>query len=540
MRAAGESETTVAWAVFATVAVSGLTTMLQAFRLGRFGGGHVLVMGASSAFISISIMAVVEGGPALLATLVVMTAVVPLALAWRLALVQRIVTPTVSGTVIMLIPLTVLPAVGDLLTSVPDGSPATAAPLSALATVLVIVGLTLKAPSAWRLWAPVVGVGAGSAIGGWFGLYDLSRVAGAAWIDLPRGRWPGFDLSFGPTFCSLLPAFLLVAVIAAVRTMSSAVAVQRVSWRGRRAIDFRAVQGAVALDGAGNLLSGLAGTLPNTTYSVSVPLIELTGVAARGVGVAAGAAFIAMVFVPKALAVVLAVPDPVFAGYLLVLLALLFLIGVKIVVQDGLDPRTGMIVGISLLIGVGCHYGLVFPGLLAEFAGGLLRNGMNAGGYSAILMTLFVALTGSRRSRFKAARLGPGLLSDLKRFLAAFSTRNGWDSAMTQRLEAAGEETVLALFRDDESGAAPARRLLLVARREEGGAILEFVTGPGAGNLQDRIAMLGDQTEAAIEGEVSARLLQHLASSVRHQQYHDTDVVTIRVQPPTTADGAHG
>ena len=111
---------------------------------------------------------------------------------------------------------------------------------------------------------------------------------------------------------------------------------------------------------------------------------------------------------------------------------------------------------------------------------------------------------------------------------------------MAQRLEAAGEETVLALFRDDESEAARARRLLLVARREEGGAILEFVTGPGAGNLQDRIAMLGDQTKAAIEREVSLRLLQHLASSVRHQQYHDTDVVTIRVQPPTTADGAHG
>ena len=43
-RAAGESEAYVAWAVFATVAVSGMTTVLQAFRCGRFGAGHVLVM----------------------------------------------------------------------------------------------------------------------------------------------------------------------------------------------------------------------------------------------------------------------------------------------------------------------------------------------------------------------------------------------------------------------------------------------------------------------------------------------------------------
>ena len=537
MRAAGESEVSVAWAVFATVAVSGLTTVLQAFRRGRFGGGHVLVMGASSAFISVSITAVAAGGPALLAILVVITAVVPLALSWRLALVQRIVTPTVAGTVIMLIPLTVLPAVGDMLTNVPSGSAPAAAPVSALATVLVIGALTLKAPAAWRLWAPVIGVVGGSVIGGWFGLYDLSRVARAAWIDIPQGRWPGFDLAFGATFWALLPAFLLVAVIAAVRTMSSAVAVQQVSWRGPRAVDFRAVQGAVTMDGVGNLLSGIAGTLPNTTYSVSAPLIELTGVAARGVGVAAGAAFVVLVFLPKALAAVLAIPDPVFAGYLVVLLALLFLIGMKIVLQDGLDPRKGMIVGLALLIGVSFHYGLVFPELLAEFAGGLLHNGMNAGGYSAILMTLFVTLTEPRRRRFRTKRFDRSVLPDIRRFLAAFAARNGWDEAMVRRLDAAGEETVLTLLRADE-GSEPGRRrgLQLAAYREPAGAVLEFVVGPGKENLQDRIAVLGEITdETAIEREVSLRLLRHLASSVRHQQYHDTDVVTVRVSVPASA-----
>ena len=537
MRAAGESEAFVSWAVFATVAVSGLTTVLQAFRLGRFGGGHVLLMGASAAFISVSITAVAEGGPALLATLVVITALVPLVLSWRLALFQRVLTPTVSGTVIMLIPLTVLPAVGDLLSNVPAGSPAPAAPLSALATVTVIGALMLKARAAWRLWAPVIGVGAGAVIGGWFGLYDLGRVAGAAWVDLPRGRWPGFDLAFGPTFWALLPAFLLVAVIAAVRTMSSAVAVQRVSWRGRRAVDFRGVQGAVTVDGVGNLLSGLAGTLPNTTYSVSAPLIELTGVAARGVGVAAGAAFIVLVFLPKALAAVLAVPDPVFAGYLLVLLALLFLVGLKIVVQDGLDPRKGMIVGIALLVGVSCHYGMVFPDLLEEFAGGLLRNGMNAGGYSAILMTLFLALTESRRSRFRVARFDRSVLPRLREFLGAFASRNGWDAAMTERLCAAGEETVLTLLGEEEGTAGRAsRRLHLVAHREQGGAVLEFAVGPGGENVEDRVALLAGQSdETAFEQEVSLRLLRHLASSVRHQQFHDTDIVTVRVQDAADA-----
>ena len=540
MRAGGASEAYASWAVFATVAVSGLTTALQAFRLGRFGGGHVLLMGASAAFISVSITAVAEGGPALLATLVVITAVVPLLLSWRLAQVQRIVTPAVAGTVIMLIPITVLPAVGDLLASVPAGSPAAAAPLSALATGAVITALTLKAPGAWRLWAPVIGVGAGALVGGWFGLYDSGRVAAAAWVDLPRGRWPGFDLSFGASFWALLPAFLLVAVIAAVRTMSSAVAVQRVSWRGSRAIDYRAVQGAVTLDGVGNLLSGLAGTLPNTTYSVSAPLISLTGVAARGVGIATGAVFLVLVFLPKTLAVILAVPDPVFAAYLLVLLGLLFLVGINIVVQDGLDARKGMIVGLALLIGVSAHYGMIFPDLLAEFAGGLLGNGMNAGGYSAIVMTLFVALTESRRSRFRAARFDRSVLPDVAAFIRAFAARNGWDEATAQRLDAAGEEALLALLGDGAGRRqGRGRHLHLAAYREEGGAVLEFAVGPGGHNLQDRIALVGEQTdEAAPEREVTLRLLRHLASSVHHRQYHDTDVVTVRVQAPAPARGA--
>ena len=536
MRAAGVSEASTAWAVYATVAVCGMSTMLQALRIGRIGAGHVLIMGASGAFISVSITALAEGGPALLATLVVIAAFVPLVLSWRLSLFQRILTPAVSGTVLMLIPVTVLPAVGDLLTNVPAGSPALGAPLSALVTVLLISGLMLKAPAAWRLWAPVVGVGAGAAIGAWFDLYDVSYVAGTAWIGLPQGRWPGFDLDFGPAFWALLPAFLMVAVIAAVRTMSSAVAVQRVSWRGHRAVDFRAVQGAVTVDGVGTLLSGLAGTVPNTTYSVSVPLIELTGVAARGVGIVAGAAFMVLVCVPKALAVVLAIPDPVFAGYLIVLLALLFLIGIKVVGQDGLNPRNGLIIGLSLLIGISFHYGLIFPELISEFAGGLLRNGMNAGGFSAILLTLFVEVTESRRSRFTAAQFDRSVLPGIREFLGAFATRNGWDTAMADRLDAVGEEMVLTLLRDEEGGAAYGRRrLLLVAYRDESGAVLEFVVGPGRENLQDRIALLNDRTdETAIEHEVSLQLLRHLASSVRHQQYHDTDIVTVRVHPPAT------
>ena len=39
---------------------------------------------------------------------------------------------------------------------------------------------------------------------------------------------------------------------------------------------------------------------------------------------------------------------------------------------------------------------MIFPEYFAEFAGGLLQNGMTAGGLVAILMTLFVEVTAPR------------------------------------------------------------------------------------------------------------------------------------------------
>ena len=69
VRSAGLEDSYLSWAVFAGLIVSGLTTMLQTARRPRLGSGHLLVMGPSRAFLAVAITALVEGGPALLATL---------------------------------------------------------------------------------------------------------------------------------------------------------------------------------------------------------------------------------------------------------------------------------------------------------------------------------------------------------------------------------------------------------------------------------------------------------------------------------------
>ena len=236
IRAGGGTDAYLSWAVFGAVAVSGVCTALQAVRLGRVGAGYLLFMGPAGAFIGVCVSALNEGGPALLATLVVASSLIPIVISMRLALFRRLLTPTIVGTVNMLVPATVLPVVFGRLADTPHDT-ALAPLLTALATILVISGISLTAGASLRLWAPAIGVVAGSVVGGSLGLYDLERVARAPWIGLPLGDWPGIGIDVGPAFLELLPAFVFVSLIGAIQTITGTIAVQRVSWRRPRAVD---------------------------------------------------------------------------------------------------------------------------------------------------------------------------------------------------------------------------------------------------------------------------------------------------------------
>lgn len=529
IRAAGQSETYLSWAIFTAVVISGVSSILQAVRIGRVGAGHVLIMGTSGAFIAVCVTALTEGGPALLATLIVASSLFQFGLAARLSLLRRIITPVVSGTVIALIAVTIMPVVFRMLTDVPDGTPTSAAPACATATVGVIAAFALRASGAWRLWAPMIGIGAGCVVGFPFGLYDVDLVIAAAWVGLPINAWPGFDVRFDARFWMLLPAFVFVTLVGAIETIGDAVAIQRVSWRNPRAVDFRTVQGAVNADGLGNLLSGLAGTVPNTTYSSSIPLAELTGVGARRVGVYLGVVFLVLAFLPKVTAVLLAVPGPVVAAYVMVMLALLFMQGMKLVVHDGMDYRKALIAGLAFWIGLGFQNNMIFAEQLGETWSGLLGNGMTAGGLVAIVLTAFLEVTGPRRRRIDV-ELNVAVLPKLEAFLRAFAARLGWNAESTERLCSVGEETLLSLIRREDEAAGEKQYVHVTARSDHGAAELEFIAAIGERNLEDLMVLLDGQPETPGERELSLRLLRHFAASVRHQQYHDVDVVTIRVE----------
>jgi NCS2 family nucleobase:cation symporter-2/xanthine permease XanP len=529
LQISGQPVAYTAWAVFAAMLVSGLTTILQAVRVGRIGSGHILFMGTSGAFIAVCIGALTVGGPAAMASLVVLSSLFQFLLASRLALLRRIFTPTVTGTVIMLIAVTVVPLLFDALTDVPEGAPEAAAPFAAIATLVTVAVLVLRAPPAWRLWSPLIGIVVGCSVSGLFGIYDFASVQDAAWIGVPLGEWPGFDLTPDAKLWALLPAFVVVTIVGAIETIGDSVAIQRVSRRRPQATDFRVVQGALNADGVGNLLSGLLGTLPNTTYSSSIPLTEVTGIAARRVGVVIGTIFIVLAFFPKVAALLIAIPPPVASAYITFLIGVLFVQGMRIVVQEGVDHRTAVVAGLSFWIGFGFQNQLIFADLLGDgFLGVLLGNGMTSGAMAAIIMMVFMEVTSPRRRRLQVA-LGMEALPSIEEFLRGFAARHGWNAASTDRLTSAGEETLSILLQESGDDSGSARRLNVAARMEGQSAELEFVTALEGVNMEDHLANLNELPPEPDEREVSFRLLWHYASSVQHQRYHSVDIVTVTV-----------
>ena len=540
-RAANQSDAYLTWAIFAAMVIGGLTTIVQAVRVGGVGAGTLTVMGVSGASIGVSVLALSAGGPALLGTLVVVSGLFQFGLAARLALLRRLITPAVSGTLMALVAVTVVPMGFAMLTRVPEGAPAAAAPTVTAVTLLAVVGLMLRGTRIIRAWTPVLAIGTGCLTAALFGILDFGPVAAARWVGIPAVAVSGPDLRFDPAFWVLLPGFLFVNFVITVRQVGDSVQMQRLSRREPGAVDFRRVQGGVAACGVGTLLSGLAGTLPGWPYMAGIALATGVGVAARRLGVVIGAILIALAFVPKLTALIVSVPPPVLGAYIIVIFGVIFAEGMRIVFQQGTARVNAMVAGLSFWVGAGIQFQAIFPEHFATPTARMLANGLTAGGLTILLLNLFLMLTGPRRRKVEMA-LRPESLPVLDRFLVEFATRYRWSTDATDRLRAASEEALLRLSRQEEdrddlddagseahAGATDGRRLHVVARNRPHDGMLEFTAATRTGNLENEMVLLGSRPDPTSERDLSLRLLRHHASSVRHRQYHNVDILTVRI-----------
>ncbi len=537
----GQGEDYLIWMVFASLVVVGLSTLLQVKRIGPVGAGSLLPMFTAAVSIPFCITAAFEGGPAALTTLVLACALVQLIISKWLFILRRVVTPTVGGIVILILSITLASVVFRLVDDAAQEDPATAL-LPALATLAVVAAITLRGAALWRLWGPVIGIIAGTAVSAAMGAYDISRVLDASWVGVPAAA-PGLAFDFGITFWTLLPSFLFLGVIFSIHSNGESIALQRIAWREDRAINFRDVQGALAGSGVSNVMAGLGATVPNIINSGIVSFARTTGVASRTVGYSIGLMILALAFTPKFSSLFSTIPGPVMAGYLMLVCGTLFVDGARTIILN--EPNREKVVagGICFWIGAAFQFGLITLPDVGPVLGGLFKSGITTGGFAAIAMILYLELTNPRRMRFQS-RLNVESLPELNEFIGKFAAKRRWNTSMKNRLSAVAEETLLTLAPLDLKGERqPAeadseteieRRLVVVASSEGASADLEFIAGPsGEFNIEDRIRQLQQHdAESFVEDETSLVLLKAYASSVKHQQFHGTDIVTVRVNPP--------
>lgn len=529
--ASGGSEEYFSWALFASLIIAGVVTALHAAKLGRIAPGYILLMGPAAPFMAVCVLAITQGGFALMSSLILAASLVQFALAFWLAQLRRVITPVVSGVAFMLISASAMPIAIARLENVPADVSPFAGPAVGAAALIVAAILMLRASGILRLFAIPITIATGWIVAIPLGVYDFRSALDAPWFGLPQfSAWPGFGSIHLQDFLALLPVFVIVSIVVGIKASNEGAAIQQVSWRIPRAVDFRGVQGTLNVSGVGILLAGIAGTLPPLNYlPSSIALINFSSVAARRAGFVIGAVLIAIALLPKIVAVLLTIPRPVTGVILMIVMGLLFVEGIRTVLQDGFSQQKAIIVGLALSIGIGLqtHNILVEP--LGSTWGVAFGNSVVIGILAAVLMSMLLEITASRRRRFET-ELDLAALSDIQEFLRGLATNMRWSEESIAKLSSAGEETLSTMLElRDDYDVEKVPRLVVIARPAARSMEMEFLAVFSEENIEDRIAYMSEQAEAPDVSELSFRLLRHYASSVRHRKYHGIDIVTVRV-----------
>ena len=531
VRASGESEAYLSWVTFTVLAVTGASMILQTLRLRYLGSGRLIVTNFNVPFLAVCALALHVGGPGLLASLLVASTLVQSVLTLRLASLRRIFTETVSGVVIMLVAVSSVPFIISRAIIVPEGESIMLFLAPGMVALAAGVFISLQDTPVWRMWILPATVAVGMTVAVPLGFYDSGIISDAPWLRLPDFPWPGLDLTFGADFWILLPVFVFVNLTAFMKAVGDLSVIYRASYRTQSAIDFRSVQGGLNVYGVGTFLSGLLGTLPVAApWATTVVYIGFTGVAAKAVGIYLGVLTIAVASVSKLLAILVSIPSPVVSAVYIIIFGMLFVEGAKTVFAGQVDQKRATIAGVSTVLGLSAG---TLSGFFEGITSHLVGNTIVIGGMAAIGMTIFTELTGFRARKLRID-LSQSSLPAVDGFLSEFADGHAWTEEGKNRLRLVGEEVIMSLLEEEENDgqAEQKRRLVATVRPDSGSAELEIVVASDdaiQGNIENRVAYLGQDQALEDEQQLSFRILRHYASSVHHRKYYGLDIISCRV-----------
>ena len=361
--------------------VAGVATLVQVYPIGPIGARLPIVMGTSAIFVSPLIDVGSTFGLAAIFGAALVAAPIEVVLGYFFDDVEDYFPPLVTGIVVMLVGLTLIPIAIQYSAGVPDTPGFGSVKNLGLAALVLVVALVTNQfftgfmRSASVLIAVVVGYLAAIPLG----LLDLSAVGEAAWFSLPTPL--AFGLEFEPS------AILLVAFAYIITSMETIGDVAGTTEAVGRDPTSEETKGGLVADGVMSAFAAIFNAFPNTSFSQNVGLISFTGIASRFVVAITGVLLIVLGFVPKVAAVISAMPNPVLGGAAVVLFGMIFSIGLRIITRGAdLTQRNLTIIATSIVLGVGVEWRADALGRLPEDVQVLATSGLIVGGVTALVL----------------------------------------------------------------------------------------------------------------------------------------------------------
>ncbi|MFD7077700.1 nucleobase:cation symporter-2 family protein [Nocardioides sp. NPDC059952] len=394
--AAGLSGTDLALLVTAGLFVSGLATLLQTLGLGPFGSRLPIVQGISFASVSTMVTIASEDGLRPVFGAIIVAGLIGLVLSSFFAQLVRLFPAVVTGTIITVIGLSLMPvafrwAMGND-ASAPDYGSMTNIAYAGL-TLLIILVISRVFQGAISRLSILIGLVAGTVIATIAGQADFSSVGKADLVALPP------LLHFGsPTFeVGAIVSMTIVVLVIMTETTADILAIGEIV---ETDVDARRVARGLRADMAATTVAPFFGTFPCSAFAQNVGLVALTGIRSRYVVATGGLVLLLLGLLPVVGAVVAAIPYPVLGGAGIVLFGSVAASGIRTLSRVDYEDNLNMvIVSVAIAVGILPIAAPTFWDAFPEWLGVIMHSGISATALVAVVLNLlFNEITVGNRS----------------------------------------------------------------------------------------------------------------------------------------------
>lgn len=370
--------------ISASILAAGIATFIQAKGIGPVGARVACIMGTDFTFVTPAIaVGSIAGLPGIIGA-TILGSFVEIISSFFIKPLMKLFPPLVTGTVICLIGLTLLPVSIDWAAGGAGSS--NYGSLQNILIALLVMTITLLLNHYGKGMISTASILIGMVVGYIIciplEMVNFSSISEASWLSLPKIFEYGVD--FNPKYViSFIPAYFVTVI----ETVGCLKAIGQVS--GLRDDENRIGHGVLA-DGIGSMLAGTLGTFPNTTFSQNVGLIPLTKVASRYVVIMAGIILVMLGLFPKFAALINIMPQPVLGGVGIVMFGTVAASGIQTLSRVKLTNRNLLIIATSIGLGLGVTFRPDFVGQLPEGLKMIFASGISTGTITALVLNIIL------------------------------------------------------------------------------------------------------------------------------------------------------